>query len=1101
MADEVWIDVLPSMGKFGTQLIKDASGSAKKAGTESGKQFKKTFEQGADGSGDAMVNELEGAQKRASGLVQKLSGDVSRARIAQRQSAADLIASEQRLTDAISKYGAESSQAQAATLKLDNSRDKARLATDKFETSELALKNSHKSLKTITNQLQTAQHKANTEVKKGPGLWGKLETASSSAKSKIQAFGKSLGGVAVQAAGAVGGIALVKEAMSQGFEMEKGIDKMNASLAATPEQSRIYGAAAGELYSQAYGESMGDVTNAVDAVVSSMGGMRTASQKDIESITKAALDLSSAFEVDIKESTTAAGILMKTGLAKDGTEAMDLIAGAMSKVPAQVRGEILPSLAEYSKHYAALGLDGETAMGLIVAASADGVIGVDKVGDAVKEFGIRATDLSKSTSGVYESMGLNTKQMTNDLLAGGDTAKAAMGKIVTGLQGIKDPGQQAAAAIALFGTPIEDLGVDKIPQFLESINPMTAALGDSEGAAAALGDTLNDNTTTGLEQLKRTFMSTITEALEPILPYLEKVMKWALDTPGVLEGVGIALGVVTIGVTALTLVASPWLAIILGVGVAIGGLILLIKNWGTIMDWLKMVWGKVTTWVSEKWSAMASAITQWYNDKIKPTIDAVGAIFTAMWTTYIKPAVDGVKNGWSKMGDSLKATWNWINDKVLTPFKSGIKIMGEAFGKSVDTIKSSWDKVKEITAKPVNFVIETVYTKGIKNVWDKVASKVGLDLKLPTISPIRFASGGVLPGYTPGRDVHHFQSPTGGGLSLSGGEAIMRPEFTRAMGGASGIARLNSAAIRGDLNQAFAGGGVWDSVKNGFSKAGGWIKDSAGKAWNWAGDAATAVGNFISDPIGAIVELIGKPVKNMLKNVAPGITGDVVSQIPGTFLTGLGEWSKKAVSGMTQPEGYGTGGKGTPGMGYKSMVNILKTAFPSIGINSTYRPGAITAVGTKSLHGMGRAVDMSPRMDVFNWIKKNYPNSTELIYSPAGNQQLYKGHNKYYTGITRSNHFNHVHWGMKDGGVIPTKFDNGGVLQPGVSTVINKTSKPEAILTNSQWAAIEKMATTGTINGVGNVDVTIRVEDLEGIRTLEEFVAMARRRSRQKVGA
>ena len=66
------------------------------------------------------------------------------------------------------------------------------------------------------------------------------------------------------------------------------------------------------------------------------------------------------------------------------------------------------------------------------------------------------------------------------------------------------------------------------------------------------------------------------------------------------------------------------------------------------------------------------------------------------------------------------------------------------------------------------------------------------------------AAGGVLPGWTPGRDVHDFYSPTAGRLSLSGGEAIMRPEWTRAVGGPKAVAAMNRAAISG---QHFASGG------------------------------------------------------------------------------------------------------------------------------------------------------------------------------------------------------------------------------------------------------------------------------------------------------
>ena len=72
-----------------------------------------------------------------------------------------------------------------------------------------------------------------------------------------------------------------------------------------------------------------------------------------------------------------------------------------------------------------------------------------------------------------------------------------------------------------------------------------------------------------------------------------------------------------------------------------------------------------------------------------------------------------------------------------------------------------------------------------------------------------FASGGIYPGYTPGRDI--------GFIGVSGGEAIMRPEFTRAVGpdwvhrmnslarsvGAAGVQREMSRYLGG-----FANGGV-----------------------------------------------------------------------------------------------------------------------------------------------------------------------------------------------------------------------------------------------------------------------------------------------------
>ena len=70
------------------------------------------------------------------------------------------------------------------------------------------------------------------------------------------------------------------------------------------------------------------------------------------------------------------------------------------------------------------------------------------------------------------------------------------------------------------------------------------------------------------------------------------------------------------------------------------------------------------------------------------------------------------------------------------------------------------------------------------------------------------AAGGVLDGYTPGQDVHHFHSKTGGDLHLSGGEAIMVPEWTKQQGGAGKIAEMNRKARQGQGHR-FASGGTF----------------------------------------------------------------------------------------------------------------------------------------------------------------------------------------------------------------------------------------------------------------------------------------------------
>jgi hypothetical protein len=117
--------------------------------------------------------------------------------------------------------------------------------------------------------------------------------------------------------------------------------------------------------------------------------------------------------------------------------------------------------------------------------------------------------------------------------------------------------------------------------------------------------------------------------------------------------------------------------------------------------------------------------------------------------------------------------------------------------------------------------------------------------------------------------------------------------------------------------------------------------------------------------------------------------------------------------------GGALGGLSGPG-GWRWQMAALRRAFPGLALISGYRPGAITATGNRSYHAMGRAVDVPPRMDVFNFIRGSYGQKTrELIFSPAGGRQVWNGRPHMYSGITRANHWDHVHWAYDKGGRIP----------------------------------------------------------------------------------
>lgn len=339
-------------------------------------------------------------------------------------------------------------------------------------------------------------------------LFGTIGLDASEYKTKLKDAQKDLkdfGTAGVVAAGAAAtaiGVALGKGIVDN-LNIDAANKKMKASLGLNEKQAGIAGKATGALYANNFGESMEDVQIGVSSVMSSIKGMKDASQADIEKMTGRMLTLASTMDVDVARAAQVAGQMITTGMAKDGTQAADLLTKAMQSVPANVREDILDATDEYGPFFANLGISGEKAMGMLVKSSEQGMYGIDKTGDALKEFGIRSTDMSKASGAAYEAIGLSQKDMTNDLLAGGDTAGDAFQKIIKGIEGIKDPADQSAAAIALFGTPLEDLSVTEIPKFLGTLSEAGGGLEGVAGASDQAMKDLGDNAKAGFDSFKR----------------------------------------------------------------------------------------------------------------------------------------------------------------------------------------------------------------------------------------------------------------------------------------------------------------------------------------------------------------------------------------------------------------------------------------------------------------------------------------------------------------------------------------------------------------------------------------------------------------------
>ncbi|MFV2945266.1 phage tail tape measure protein [Pseudomonas japonica] len=296
-------------------------------------------------------------------------------------------------------------------------------------------------------------------------------------------------GVATGASMAATGVSLVAPQL----EVQQQGSMIAAQNGESADRAGQYESLIRNIRTDGVATEIGEISTAISAAKSTLGALGPVADKELDGAARKALNLAKTMGIDVVEAMQMVGIMMQNKLAKDSNQAFDMVTAGLQKVPMAMRGEIPEILHEYSTHFRNMGFSGSEAIALLVDMSKQGKFALDKTGDAIKEFSIRGSDMSKSSVEAYKSIGLNAEKMSSAIAKGGPDAKQAMEKTATALLRIKDPAERANAAIALFGTPIEDLSIDQIPEFLKKLTGATQGLGDFTGASDKLGDSLRNN--------------------------------------------------------------------------------------------------------------------------------------------------------------------------------------------------------------------------------------------------------------------------------------------------------------------------------------------------------------------------------------------------------------------------------------------------------------------------------------------------------------------------------------------------------------------------------------------------------------------------------
>lgn len=353
------------------------------------------------------------------------------------------------------------------------------------------------------------------------GLLGKMGPLGAGI-SKLGPIGMAAGATIAAGFGvALVGLGKLKEALDASTRRNKAAALAGAQgLGVDPERLKEIGKLAGSIYGDNFAASIEDATTAVRDVWRAGLLPEDAGEDDIRFVTEKIITLADIAEDETGRVSNAIGQMLKTGMAKNAHEAMDIVTRGFQE-GVDKSGDFLDTLNEYGTQFRKFGMDGAQATGLLVQGIRAGARDADIVADAIKEFSIRAIDGSELTKKAFKDLGLNAKQMATDIAAGGPKANAALDTTLDRLRAVKDPVKQAELAVALFGTQAEDLG-----KALFALDPSQAVkrLGEVEGATFAAGEAMASAVpwTETLGRKWEELKANIGDKLQPVMEKLGK---------------------------------------------------------------------------------------------------------------------------------------------------------------------------------------------------------------------------------------------------------------------------------------------------------------------------------------------------------------------------------------------------------------------------------------------------------------------------------------------------------------------------------------------------------------------------------------------------
>lgn len=464
-----------------------------------------------------------------------------------------------------------------------------------------------------------------------------------------------------------------------------------------------------DIYESGNGESLSNVSDTMALVVQQFGDLNDA---DLSDITENLFTMESYFGYDAQEQLRAVKMLMdQFGVSSDEAFSM-MIQGSQQGL--DKNGDLLDSINEYAVHYQQLGYDADDFFNSLANGTASGTFSVDKLGDAMKEFGIRTKDTAESTTEGFSLIGLDADEMREKFSQGGETARQATEDTLTALFQMDDQVKMNQAGVDLFGTMWEDLGAAGVKALMNVNGNITTSKKTLEEVDKIKFNGVERRT----ESLGRKFKTEITQPifdkampkLESAMDYVSNNMDHIIDTiKKVGEAMKIALAIGTVtkfvssavsGMTAVVnaikaakdaqlLLNAAQKANLFGLiaGLAVGAGIAIYDYYRNLEDSLEP-----TSLVSEKTQELCDKLsdqrTKWEEAKDAADTNIKNKDAEFQYYEGLKAELDGIVDGNGRIKEGYENRAKFITEEL-----------GDVTGEEIEIVDGVIQKYDELSVK------------------------------------------------------------------------------------------------------------------------------------------------------------------------------------------------------------------------------------------------------------------------------------------------------------------------------------------------------------------------------------------------------------------